>query len=99
MKVIDFCGENAVPINICFYQTEYRQKVQRLGERMFLNQKESYRMIKAINGLFDKRIKHQRIRKYGERSKIRTLIREEPIKLAQYLREENESYEPASREE
>jgi len=49
-------------------------------------------MIKAINELFDKRIKHQRIKKYGEYSTIRTAIREEPIKLAQYLRGEEESY-------
>ncbi len=65
------------------------------GERMFLKQKESYKMIKVINGLFDKRIKHQRIKKYGKHSKVRTVIREEPIKLAQYLRGEKENYEPA----
>lgn len=51
-------------------------------------------MIKGINGLFDKRIKHQRIKKYGERSKVRTAIREEPIKLAQYLKGEKEGYGP-----
>ena len=62
--------------------------------RMFLKRKESYKLIKAINDFFDKRIKHQRIKKYGERSKIRTAIREEPIKLAQYLRGEKERYEP-----
>jgi len=63
------------------------------GERMFLKQKESYKMIKAINKLFDKRIKHQRIKRYGKYSMVRTAIREEPIKLAQYLRGEKESYE------
>ena len=57
------------------------EKFERKGERVFLKQKESYRMIKAINGLFDKRIKHQRIKKYGKRSKMRTAIREEPTKL------------------
>ncbi|MCJ7720688.1 MAG: hypothetical protein MUO36_04390 [Candidatus Hadarchaeum sp.] len=40
------------------------------------------------------RTKHQRIKKYGERSKIRTAIGEEPIKLAQYLRGEKEDYLP-----
>lgn len=53
-------------------------------------------MIKAINELFDKQIKHQRIKKYGTRSKIRTVIGEEPIKLAQYLRGEKEGYNPTS---
>lgn len=80
---------------------EYSQKLteesfERKGERMFLKQKESYKMIKAINELFDKRIKHQRIKKYGERSKIRTAIREEPVKMAQYLRGEKGDYHPAS---
>jgi hypothetical protein len=62
--------------------------------RMFLKREESYKMIKAINELFDKRIKHQRIKRFGEYSKIRTAIREEPIKLGQYLRDEKERYEP-----
>lgn len=51
-------------------------------------------MIKAFNQLFDKRIKHQRIKKYRARSKVRTVIGEEPIKLAQYLRDEKNGYEP-----
>jgi len=63
---------------------------------MFLKKEESYKLIKAINELFDKRIRHQRIKKYGEQSKIRTAIREEPMKLAQYLRGEKESYKPSS---
>ena len=67
---------------------------KRKGEKVFLKQMESYRMIKAINELFDKRIQHQRIKKYGEHLKIRTVIREEPIKLAHYLRGEKERYEP-----
>jgi CRISPR/Cas system-associated endonuclease Cas1 len=62
---------------------------------MFLKKEESYRLIKAINELFDRRIKHQRIKRFGEYSKIRTAIREEPIKLAQYLRGEKERYEPS----
>ena len=71
---------------------------ERKDERVFLKQEESYRMIKAVNGLFDKRIKHQRIKKYGESSRIRTAIREEPIKLAQYLRGEKEDYMPSQLE-
>ena len=70
------------------------ERFERKSERVFLKQKESYRMIKTINELFDKRVKHQRIKKYGERSKIRTAIREGAMKLAQYLRGEKERYEP-----
>lgn len=62
--------------------------------RMFLKKKESYRLIKAVNQLFDKRIKHQRIKKYGRHSRIRTVVREEPIKLGQHLRGEKGNYEP-----
>lgn len=64
------------------------------SNRMFLKQKESYKMIKAINELFDKRIKHQRIKKFGKYSTIRTAIKEEAIKLAQYLRGEKDDYQP-----
>jgi CRISPR-associated protein Cas1 len=82
------------------FSISYSQKVnendfENKNGRMFLKKNESYKMIKAINELFDKRIKHQRIKKYGEQSKIRTAIREEPMKLAQYLRGEKERYEPA----
>jgi CRISPR-associated protein Cas1 len=81
------------------FLVEYSQKLneddfENKNGRMFLKRKETYKMIKAINVLFDKRIQHQRIKKYGKYSTIRTAIREEPIKLAQYLRGENESYEP-----
>ncbi|MBA7501564.1 hypothetical protein ES706_00135 [subsurface metagenome] len=40
-------------------------------------------------------LKRKRIKKFGKYSTIRTIIKEEPIKLAQYLREEKRSYEPA----
>jgi CRISPR-associated protein Cas1 len=78
---------------------DYSQKLsmddfEKKNGRVFLKQKESYKLIKEINKLFDKRIKHQRIKKYGERSKVRTAIREEAIKLGQYLRGEKERYEP-----
>lgn len=43
-------------------------------------------MGKAINEFFNQRIKHWRTNKYGEHSKIRTTIREGPMKLAQYWR-------------
>ncbi len=63
--------------------------------RMFLKKQESYRMIKAINKLFDRRIKHQRIKKFGEYSTLKTTIREETIKIGQYLRGDVELYVPA----
>jgi len=79
---------------IGYSQKLSEESFERKGERVFLKRMDSYKMIKAINQLFDKRIEHQRIKKYGQRSKIRTAIREEPMKLAQYLRGEKGDYEP-----
>jgi hypothetical protein len=62
---------------------------------MFLKKNEAYKLIKGINGLFDKRIEHQRIKKYGKYSTVRTAIREESVKLGQFLREEKNNYQPA----
>ena len=67
---------------------------ERRGRRVFLKRGESYKLIKAIDKFFDERIKHQRIKRFGTHSKIRTAIREEPMKLAQYLRGEKEKYGP-----
>ena len=54
----------------------------------------SYNQFEAINELFDKRIEHQGINKFGEYLKIRTAIREESIKLAKYLRGERKAWVP-----
>lgn len=64
------------------------------NRRIFLKRTETYKFVKEINKLFDKRIEHQRIKKFGKYSKIRTAIREESIKLAQYIRGEKRDYEP-----
>jgi hypothetical protein len=37
-----------------------------------LKKRESYKLIKAINELFDKRIEHQGVKEYGGYSTIRT---------------------------
>ena len=55
------------------------------GDRMFLKQDEEIEMIKAINHLLDKKVPDIR-RNYTKTTKIRTVIREEPIKLVQYIR-------------
>jgi len=49
---------------------------------LFLKKDEEIEMIKAINGLLDQQVPYVR-RNY---TKVRTIIREEPIKLAQYIR-------------
>lgn len=64
------------------------------NRRIFLKRTETYKFVKEINRLFDIRVKHQRIKKFGEHSTIRTIIKEEAIKLAQYLRKEKREYKP-----
>ena len=64
------------------------------GTRWFLTPKETKKFIIELNKLFDSQIEHQRIKKFGKKAKIRTIIKEEPIKLAQYLRDEKPGYLP-----
>ncbi|KXA99023.1 hypothetical protein AKJ42_03850, partial [candidate division MSBL1 archaeon SCGC-AAA261C02] len=70
---------------------------EKRGERMFLNQEKGYELIQSVNELLDKRVEHQRITNFGESSKIRTMIREEAIKLSQYLKGEKEEYKLVSK--
>ena len=50
-----------------------------------LKQDEKIGIFKAINLILDKKAPYVR-RNYTKTTKIRTVIREEPIKLAQYIR-------------
>jgi len=52
---------------------------------LFLKKDEEIEMIKAINGLLEQKVPYVR-RNYTKATKIRTIFREEPIKLAQYIR-------------
>ena len=51
--------------------------------KMFLR-KVSYKLIKAINKLFDKRIKHQGIKKFRKCSKLASGNNDKLVKYAQY---------------
>jgi len=62
-----------------------KDSFEKHGDRMFLKQGEEIKMIKAINGLLDQKVPYVR-RNYTKTTKIRTVIGEEPIKLAQYIR-------------
>lgn len=63
------------------------------GERAFLTTKEKNRLIRETNKLFSSRIKHHRLT-FGKRCEIRTAIKEEPTKLALYIRNQKPTYEP-----
>ena len=63
------------------------------GERAFLITKEKNRLIREINKLFSSRIRHHRLT-FGKRCEIRTAMKEEPLKLALYLRDQKPTYKP-----
>ena len=64
------------------------------GNKPFLTPIEMKKYILEVSKTFDNTLLHQRIKKFGKRTKLRTIIKEEPIKLAQYLREEKCEYAP-----
>ena len=75
----------------------YHQKLEpgsfeQKGKRSFLKTEE-LRLIIEIKCLLKRRISYTR-RKYSKKATIRTIIKEEAIKLAQYLRENNTSLQP-----
>lgn len=62
-------------------------------EGMFLKKEKDYELIELVNELLDTRLDHQRIKEFGDRSKIVTIIRKEAIKLTQFLRGEKGKHE------
>jgi len=77
---------------VTYHQNLEPESFTQKEKRIFLKSKEKLRLILEINRLFKKRILNKR-RNYSKKTTIRTVIKEEPIKLAQYLRE-NKTYEP-----
>lgn len=61
-------------------------------ERMFLKEEKGYELIQSTNALLDTTVQHQRIKEFIEKSKIRTIIREEAVNLTQFLRGDKEKY-------
>jgi CRISPR-associated protein Cas1 len=64
------------------------------GKKPYLTSMEMKNYILELSKTFDNTLEHQRIKKFGKRAKLRTLIKEEPIRLAQYLRDEKTEYIP-----
>ena len=79
-----------------YHQNLEPDSFEEKGKRTFLNPDEKVKMIVAINKLFNRRVNHTRIKNFGNRAKIRTVIREEPIKLAHYIRGNISICEPKS---
>lgn len=66
---------------------------KRKGKREYLNDTEARRMMKELNGYFESKVDIPLLR-HGKRQKIETLINEEVLLLAKYLRGETKTWNP-----
>jgi len=66
---------------------------KRKGKRQYLNEKMTNEFIKKLNAYFESKVEIPRI-KVGKRQEIETLINEEALLLAKYLRDERKSWGP-----
>ena len=63
------------------------------GKREYLNDSQTNDLMRQLNGFFEKRVKIPRIR-VGHGQTIETLINEEALLLAKFLRDESETWRP-----
>lgn len=66
---------------------------KRKGKREYLNDKETRRLMKELERYFESRVEIPLIR-YGKKQKIETLINEEALLFAKYLRNEKNDWIP-----
>ena len=66
---------------------------KRKGKHEYLNNVETRRMMKELKKYFDSKLEVPLIR-YGEKQRIETLINEEALLLAKFLRDENKTWIP-----
>jgi CRISPR/Cas system-associated endonuclease Cas1 len=66
---------------------------RRKGIREYLNDSQTYDFVKALNQYFQSKIRMPRLR-MGKQQEIETLINEEALLLAQYLRNEKNDWNP-----
>jgi hypothetical protein len=66
---------------------------KRRGKREYLNNAETKRMMKELEGFFESKVEIPLIR-HGKKQRIETLINEETLLLAKYLRNERKSWIP-----
>ena len=76
-----------------FTRKEVQTTRKRRGYREYLNDQKTKVMMRELNDYFDTKIKLPRIRS-GKRQRIETLINEETLLLAKYLRKENDEWIP-----
>jgi CRISPR-associated protein Cas1 len=78
---------------LSYRETLSQNSFEKVGKRVFLTKDEEINFIQAMNKKLSKRVHYQR---YGKpvKARIKTIIKEEPIKLAQYIRNKHQKYQP-----
>jgi len=66
---------------------------KRMGKREYLNDNETKRMMKELGKYFQSKVEIPLIR-HGKKQRLETLINEEALLLAKYLRDEKINWEP-----
>jgi len=88
--LIDY-ARNLTPRDFVVKSEDYSKR--RKGKRQYLTEELTNKLIKKLNAYFEKRVEIPRI-KVGKRQKLETLIDEEALLLAKYLRDERKSWVP-----
>jgi len=65
---------------------DFQPKYEKGKLRIFLKHREASRFIVRLNACLNRAVTKQRRHKFGSRSKIRTVIREDVDQLARYIR-------------
>jgi hypothetical protein len=69
------------------------QNVGKIGKREYLNNVDSKRLMEDLNRFFESNVEISRMR-MGKRQTLETLISEEALLFAKYLRNEIETWKP-----
>jgi CRISPR-associated protein Cas1 len=88
--LVGFC-QTVKPSDFILQKEKYEGR--KIGSREYLNEKKNRELVKSLDKYFESKVEIPRIKR-GKKQKLDTLIREEALLLAQYLRAERQSWNP-----
>ena len=78
---------------LSYHEKLSQNSFEKVKKRVYLTKEEEIQFIQAMNKTLKKRVNYQRYDK-PVKARIKTIIKEEPIKLAQYIRNKHQEYQP-----
>ena len=78
---------------LAYHEKLTQSSFEKVGKRIYLKKDEEIQFITALNKKLRKRVQYQRYDK-PVKARIKTIVKEEPIKLAQYIRNKHRDYQP-----